>query len=63
VIAIIGVYIGRPFEGWTYERIIRELGPITFYVNERRDVALRSAYSSSQTTTFPAPLRSEGAGR
>ena len=24
--------------GWTYERIMQELGPINFYVNERRDV-------------------------
>jgi len=39
---LIGVYLGRPFEGWTYERIMKELGPINYYVNERRDVALRS---------------------
>ena len=32
---IIGVYLGRPFEGWSHERIIRELGDITWYVNER----------------------------
>ncbi len=32
---IIGVYLGRPFEGWTYERIVNELGPIHYYVNER----------------------------
>jgi ADP-ribosylglycohydrolase len=32
---IIGVYLGRPFEGWTHERILRELGPIRYYVNER----------------------------
>src|SRR5271165_812850 len=32
---IIGVYLGRPFEGWTYQRIMRELGPIQYYVNER----------------------------
>ena len=32
---IIGVYLGRPFEGWTYERILSELGPIRYYVNER----------------------------
>ncbi len=25
---IIGVYLGRPFEGWTYERIMTELGDI-----------------------------------
>lgn len=32
---IIGVFIGRPFEGRTYERIARELGPIWYYVNEK----------------------------
>ena len=32
---IIGVYLGRPFEGWTHERILRELGPIRYYVHER----------------------------
>ena len=32
---MIGVYLGRPFEGWTYERILGELGPIKYYVNER----------------------------
>jgi ADP-ribosylglycohydrolase len=25
---IIGVYLGRPFEGWSYERIMSELGEI-----------------------------------
>ncbi|AEM39918.1 ADP-ribosylglycohydrolase family protein [Ketogulonicigenium vulgare] len=32
---LIGVYLGRPFEGWTYQRIMRELGPIEYYVHER----------------------------
>jgi ADP-ribosylglycohydrolase len=32
---IIGVYLGRTFEGWTHERIVRELGPIRYYVHER----------------------------
>src|ERR1700724_1996865 len=32
---IIGVYLGRPFEGWTHDRILSELGPIRYYVNER----------------------------
>src|SRR5918911_1426489 len=32
---IIGVYLGRPFEGWTYERIMAELGEIRYYVHER----------------------------
>jgi ADP-ribosylglycohydrolase len=32
---MIGVYLGRPFEGWTYERIQRELGDIQGYVHEK----------------------------
>jgi ADP-ribosylglycohydrolase len=32
---IIGVYLGRPFEGWTYERIMAELGEINYYVHEK----------------------------
>ncbi len=32
---IIGVYLGRPFEGWTYERITAELGDIQYYMHER----------------------------
>lgn len=39
---MIGVYLGRPFEGWTYERIARELGDIRYYVHDRRGVALRN---------------------
>jgi len=31
---IIGVYLGRPFENWTYERIMAELGEIRYYVHE-----------------------------
>jgi ADP-ribosylglycohydrolase len=63
---LIGVYLGRPFEGWTYERIMRELGPINFYVNERRDVALRSHHlvvtddDISGTFAFPRALADYG---
>ncbi|KAI5859867.1 ADP-ribosylation/Crystallin J1 [Durotheca rogersii] len=32
---LIGVYLGRPIEGWTHERILAELGPVRYYVNER----------------------------
>jgi ADP-ribosylglycohydrolase len=59
---LIGVYLGRPFEGWTYERIMQDLGPINFYVNERRDVALRSHHlvvtddDISGTFAFPRAL-------
>ncbi|HEY9345980.1 MAG TPA: ADP-ribosylglycohydrolase family protein, partial [Inquilinus sp.] len=37
---LIGVYVGRPFEGWTYQRIMQELGPIEYYVHDRLDVPL-----------------------
>ena len=36
----IGVYLGRPFEGWSHERIMAELGPVTGYVHERFGVLL-----------------------
>jgi ADP-ribosylglycohydrolase len=32
---LIGVYLGRPFEGWSYEKIMAELGEITYYVHDR----------------------------
>lgn len=37
---IIGVYLGRPFEGWTYDRIMAELGEIHYYVHERLNAPL-----------------------
>ena len=37
---LIGVYLGRPFEGWDYARIVRELGPVTDYVHDRLAVPL-----------------------
>ncbi len=39
---LIGVYLGRPFEGWTYEQITSTLGDITYYVHERNDVRLKN---------------------
>ena len=32
---LIGVYLGRPFEQWTHQRIMRDLGPIEYYVHDR----------------------------
>lgn len=32
---IIGVYLGKPFEGWTHERIMERLGTICYYVHEQ----------------------------
>lgn len=37
---LIGVYLGRPFEGWTYERIMAELGEINYYVHDQLKVPL-----------------------
>ncbi|MBE3143415.1 MAG: ADP-ribosylglycohydrolase family protein, partial [Planctomycetes bacterium] len=32
---IIGVYLGRPFEGWSYDKIMAELGEVNYYVHEK----------------------------
>ncbi len=37
---IVGVYLGRPFEGWTNRRIEEELGEIDYYVHDRVGVPL-----------------------
>ena len=37
---IIGVYLGRPFEGWTNERIEERLGEIDYYVHDKVGVPL-----------------------
>ena len=37
---LIGVYLGRPVEGWTHERILRTLGPIEYFVHDRLGVPL-----------------------
>ena len=37
---VIGVYLGRPFEGWSYERIQKRLGDIEYYVHDQLNVPL-----------------------
>ena len=37
---LIGVYLGRPFEGWLYDRIMAELGEVNDYVHEQRGMPL-----------------------
>ena len=37
---VIGVYLGRPFEGWSYEMIQKRLGDIECYVHDKLDVPL-----------------------
>lgn len=58
---IIGVYLGRPFEGWSYEHILRELGEIEYYVHERRSVPLVVTDDDiSGTFTFVRALADHG---
>ena len=33
---IIGVYLGRPIENWTYDRILSEFGEVDYYIHEKR---------------------------
>jgi ADP-ribosylglycohydrolase len=59
---LIGVYLGRPFEGWTYQRIMRELGPIEYYVHDRLGVPLVVTDDDvSGTFTFVRALAEHGA--
>ncbi len=37
---IIGVYLGRPFEGWLYRDILEKLGQVEYYVNDRLNAPL-----------------------
>ncbi|MEC8347708.1 MAG: ADP-ribosylglycohydrolase family protein, partial [Pseudomonadota bacterium] len=37
---VIGVYLGRPCEGWSYEMIQKRLGDIEYYVHDKLDVPL-----------------------
>ncbi len=39
---IIGVYLGRPFENWSYERIMADLGEVNYYVHDRLDAAVKN---------------------
>lgn len=58
---LIGVYLGRPFEGWTHERIERELGEVDRYVNERFGLPLVVTDDDlSGTFTFLRALADHG---
>lgn len=61
---LIGVYLGRPFEGWIYERITAELGDIDFYVHERVGPPLIVTDDDiTGTFTFLRALADYGPGR
>jgi ADP-ribosylglycohydrolase len=58
---IIGVYLGRPFEGWTHQRILSELGEIWDYQHERLGAPLVVADDDiSGTFTFLRALPDNG---
>ena len=58
---IIGVYLGRPFEGWSHEKIERELGEVSYYVHERLNAPLVVADDDiSGTFTFIRVLAENG---
>ncbi|KAI0178902.1 ADP-ribosylation/Crystallin J1 [Hypoxylon sp. FL1284] len=59
----IGVYLGRPFEGWTYQQIIAQLGHVRHYVHERLGVPLVVTDDDvSGTFTFVRALEEHGGG-
>ncbi len=61
---IIGVYLGRPFEGWSYEAISQHLGEINYYVHDRLDVPLIVTDDDiSGTFTFVRALEDYGYDR
>jgi len=58
---IIGVYLGRPFEGWTHEKILAELGEVDRYVYERFAMPLVVTDDDiAGTFTFPRALEDNG---
>ena len=58
---LIGVYLGRPFEGWSYEAIMEHLGEINYYVHEKLNVPLIVTDDDiSGTFTFVRALQDYG---
>ncbi len=58
---VLGVYLGRPFEGWSHERIAEQLGDIDFYVHDKVGVPLVVADDDiSGTFTFLRALPDHG---
>ncbi len=60
---VIGVYLGRPFEGWPYEWIRKRLGDVEYYVHDRLDVPLIVTDDDiTGTFTFLRALEDHGSG-
>lgn len=58
---IIGVYAGRPFEGLTHDEVLKTLGTVNYYVNDRFGVPLVVADDDiGGTFTFLKALEDHG---
>jgi ADP-ribosylglycohydrolase len=58
---VIGVYLGRPFEGWTYQMIQERLGDVDYYVHDKLGVPLIVTDDDiSGTFTFLRALEDHG---
>jgi len=61
---IIGVYLGRPFEQWSHQQIMQNLGEINYYVHEKLNVPLIVTDDDiSGTFTFIRALADYGGSR
>jgi ADP-ribosylglycohydrolase len=61
---VIGVYLGRPFEGWSYDAITKRLGDVYYYQHERLGVPLIVTDDDiSGTFTFVRALEDYGYSR
>jgi ADP-ribosylglycohydrolase len=61
---LIGVYLGRPIEGWSYDHITRRFGEINYYVHDHLDVPLIVTDDDiSGTFTFVRALADYGNSR
>ncbi|KAK4073253.1 uncharacterized protein Triagg1_5533 [Trichoderma aggressivum f. europaeum] len=58
---LVGVYLGRPFENWTYQEIQDKLGDIRYYVHDKLDLPLVVIDDDvSGTFTFVRALEEHG---
>ena len=61
---LIGVYLGRPIEGWTYEEITARFGEVSYYIHEALEKPLIvSDDDISGTFTFLRALPEHGNSR
>ena len=70
---MIGVYLGRPVEGWPYQTIIDRFGEIPYYVNKELDLPLIVAdddlsgtfafFRAVEDNGFPAEVTAEQIGK